>query len=432
MSPEAGVLLASVLPGSPAARAGLQAGDRILTVDRQPVEDALDLAYAVAEDVFTLSVQRGRKRFTRHLERQPGEPWGGMAEPPALKRCGNRCVFCFVDQMPEGLRPSLYIKDEDYRHSFLFGNYVTLTNLKSRDLERIKQLHLSPLYISVHATDPQIRLRLLGRKQAPPILPILQDLVSAGIQLHTQAVICPGWNDGAVLKRTVGDLAGLYPGVASIALVPVGLSAHRQNLATLRSANRREARAVLDQVSRWQKQFLRQHGTRLVFATDEWYVRAGRAMPRDAAYEDYPQIENGVGIARQFLEETRQALTRLPRGVSPRRILIPNGKLSAGLVRRALKPLKKVKGLDFKVIAVPNRLFGPQVTVTGLLSGQDILAALLPEARHADQVILPPEPLRHEKGIFLDDMRVRDLGRKLGLRVHVAANPKQLVRKMLA
>jgi len=433
-SERVGVALAAVLAGTPAAKAGLAPGDQILEVDGQLVEDALDLAYACSEDRFVLTVRTKAGRLRRvRISRPLGRPWGGVAEPPPLKYCGNRCIFCFVEQMPEGLRPSLYVKDEDYRHSFLFGNYVTLTNLQTRDLERIKRLHLSPLYISVHATDPEVRLKLLGRRRAPEVLPMLHELARAGIQLHTQAVICPGWNDGKVLERTVADLAALFPAVRSLALVPVGLTRHRQRLTPLRPVSAREARDLLARVERWQKKFLAEFGTRWVFATDEWYLRSGRSFPKDAAYEDYPQIENGVGIGCRFLDEVKKATPEpLPSAVSPRAFLVPAGVLAAPVVRRALRPFGAVRGLEVRVIAVPNRLFGPTVTVTGLLAGADILEALQSLAVPGRRVLLPPEPLRHEQGLFLDGLRVRDLARQLRIPVAVMRDPRHLVRTLVA
>lgn len=419
---QAGVKLASVALRSPAAAAGLRAGDRILAVDGNPVEDALDLAYAAAEERFQVVFQRGAAPKRRaQVVRRAGKPWGAQAEPPGVRHCGNQCVFCFVDQMPRGLRSTLYVKDEDYRHSFLHGNYVTLTRLTEREIEKIIRLRLSPLYVSVHATDSKIRQRLLGRERLPSLLPLLRRLAKAGIAFHTQAVLCPGWNDGKALEKTVRDLAALFPAVQSLALVPVGLTQHREKLANLKPFTRPQSERLLRRVERWQKAFLKKHKTRWVYATDEWYLRAGRPIPPAREYEDFPQRENGVGLARLFLDAVRQNARALPGRVHPgRHVLVAAGELSAPLVRRAVRPFRRVAGLNVEVVAVPNRLFGGQVGVSGLLSGRDILEALLPRAGNADLILLPPEPVRSGKGdVFLDDMKVNDLQKALGVRVRV-------------
>lgn len=429
----AGVPLTAVAPGSAAERAGLKAGDLLLAVDGTPLSDAIDLVYATAEPRFTLTVQGPRGRLRRvTLERPSGVAWGGAVAPPPVKHCGNRCVFCFVDQMPSGLRPSLYVKDEDYRHSFLYGNYIALSNCTDADLERILRLRLSPLYISVHATDPEVRARLLGRKRPQPILPWLRRLGQGGIQLHTQIVLCPGWNDGAVLRRTIEDLAGMGPAVRSIAVVPVGLTRHRRGLTRLRPITLPWARQVLRQVQAWQERFWAERKTRLVWPTDEWYLRTRTPIPMAATYEGFPQLENGVGIVRNFLDDMTCALRHRPQKVEPRRLWLATGQLAAATVRQALRPLNRVRGLTLKVLGIPNRLFGASVGVTGLLSGQDLLAALAPRVHPGDGVLLSGEPLRHASTRFLDDLTVPALSRKLGVPVKVVRTPRELVRCALA
>jgi putative radical SAM enzyme (TIGR03279 family) len=398
-------------------------------VDGQGIEDALDAAYAIAEETFALAFYRGGNLRRTRVERLPGQDWGAAFEPPQVRHCGNRCVFCFVDQMPRGLRSSLYVKDEDYRHSFLYGNYVTLSNVSERDLARIRRLKLSPLYISVHATLEQVRRTLLGRKRTPPILPLLKKMAAAGIELHTQAVICPGINDGKVMERTVADLSRLAPRVRSLALVPVGLSAHRRGLAELRGVDARLTQALLAKVAAWQKRFFKQRGTRFVFATDEWYLRAGRAVPPASAYEGFPQLENGVGIVRQFLDGVRAASRALPARVAPRRrVLIPVGTLAERTVRRALAPLSRVRGLELEVVPVPNRLFGERVTVTGLLGGNDLLGALRPRMAQKTRVLIAGDMLRDGHDVFLDGVTLKQFRARLGVPVQVIRSPAELVR----
>lgn len=428
----AGVILAAVRPGSPAAAAGLRAGDAVLAVDGRAVEDALDLAYAIAEERFTLTVRRpGGRARRRVVRREPGRAWGGEFAPPPVRGCGNRCIFCFVDQMPRGLRNSLYVKDEDYRYSFLYGSYVTLTNLRAGDLRRIKRLRLSPLYVSVHATQERVRRRLLGRRRTPAILPLLRELTAAGITVHAQAVLCPGINDGAVLERTIRDLGRLYPGVQSLALVPVGLTAHRQALPPLRRHTAAEAAALLRRAEVWQKTFRARFGSRFVYAADEWYLRARRTVPKAEAYEGFPQIENGVGLVRQFLDAAAEAARKLPARVPSRRVLIPAGELSAPVVRRAVRPLARIPGVDLAVVPAANRLFGPEVTVSGLLSGADVLAALRPRARGGERVLIAADMVREGRDEFLDGMSLRTLARALGVKTRLVRGARELARAII-
>ncbi len=427
-----GVRITAVAPGSPAAAAGLRAGDGILAVNGRRVADALDVAYAAAEEKFSLRLRRGARVRSLAVRRAPGQAWGARLAPPAPRRCGNRCLFCFVDQLPRGLRPSLYQKDEDYRHSFLYGNYITLTHFNHRDLERVRRLGLSPLFVSVHATEEEVRGRLLGRKGLPPLMPWLRRLAAAGVVLHTQAVVCPGINDGAVLERTVSDLSRLYPAVRSLALVPVGLTRHRRGLPRLRPVTPSAARAVLSRLAHWQARFRSRLGSRFVFATDEWYLLAREPLPPAGAYEGYPQIENGVGLTRQFLEQVRAACRRLPERINPpRRVLIPTGELAAATVSAALQPLRRVRGLTLRVLPVPNRLLGRRVTVTGLLCGADLLRALRPRVRGGERVLLARDMIRAGHDVFLDDLPVRAFARQLGVQVRRVRDPRGLIRSIL-
>ncbi len=427
-----GVVLSYVRAKSPAARAGLRAGDRLLSIDGQPLEDAIDGMIAIAEEVFDVLYARGTRELRTTVERRPGQEWGAHMEPPPLRHCGNRCIFCFVDQMPKGLRSSLYIKDEDYRHSFLFGNYVTLSNTSPRDLERIRRLRLSPLYISVHATSEPVRRRLLGRARLAPILPMLKQLTKAGIVLHTQTVVCPGVNDGTVLEKTVRDLSRLHPQVRSLAVVPVGLSQHRQALAPLKTVDTALAKRMVAGVTRWQKQSKAELGSRFVYATDEWYLRAGVTVPSASAYEGFPQIENGVGIVRQFVDGLKHACQKLPRKVTPaRRIVIPTGTLAAEAVRKALRPLAQIQGVDLEVVPVVNRLFGPSVTVSGLLCGADLVAGLTGKMSGPTRILLASDMVRTGQDVFLDNMSVKELGRRLRAQVRLIASPEDLVRAVV-
>jgi putative radical SAM enzyme (TIGR03279 family) len=301
------------------------------------------------------------------------------------------------------MRSSIYFKDEDYRFSWLYGNYVTLFNMSEEDLAKAVARRMSPMYVSVHATDEAVRGPLLGVKKDTQLMPRLRRLAAADIQLHCQVVVVPGRNDGAVLERTVRDLAGLHPAVASVALVPVGLTRHRQHLPILRLNTRAEARALLSQVGAWQAEFSRGLGTRLVFAADEWYLKAGLALPGREEYEDFPQLGNGVGSVRGFLDAFNRRLGRAKRRPgAPRRVLAVTGAAFAPTLQRCARALQaKLGGLELKVLGVENRFYGRSVSVAGLLCGADLAAGL----RHAkaDRVLLPDVMLRDREGLFLDN-----------------------------
>ncbi|MDR7402935.1 MAG: DUF512 domain-containing protein, partial [Armatimonadota bacterium] len=306
-----GGTIASVRPGSWAARAGLGKGDVVLSVNGQPLQDVLDYRYLCAEPHVRLEVRRPDGTvLLLETEKDVDQDLGisfTAATFDGIRRCRNRCLFCFVDQMPGGLRPGLYVKDDDYRHSFLYGNYITLTGLRADDWQRIRRLRLSPLYVSVHTTNPVLRARLMGTPRAAPIMDRLRRLAEEGIRFHAQVVLCPGWNDGPELERTGRDLAGLYPAVESVAAVPVGLTAHRQGLPPLRGYTAAEARAVLAQVDTLRAENMSRLGTPLLYAADEFYALAGRPIPAARYYGDFPQLENGVGLVRRFLDTAARA-----------------------------------------------------------------------------------------------------------------------------
>lgn len=404
----AGGIIIAVEPGSPAALAGIKPGERLLAIDGRPIRDLIDYLAQSAQSrpLLTLDGPDGerRLRIEKREEDSLGLSFAG-AVFDGIRRCGNKCVFCFVDQLPKGMRESLYIKDEDYRLSFLQGNYVTLTRLSRADERRIIEERLSPLYVSVHATDPGVRGKMLGLAKDAPILPLLSRLTRAGIAVQAQAVICPGWNDGAVLDRTIEDLAAFRPGLRSLAVVPVGLTAHRRGLTPLKAFDAEDARVILRQIEIWQERLYRQSGTRFVFAADEFYVLAGRAWPGSASYEDYPQLENGVGLLRSFEDEFRAAWRRWRRRIRPGRIRVVTGQAAAGMWS-SLARLTRRAGLEISILAVPNRFFGESVTVTGLLTGRDIVAAL--HRRERMPTFVPRILLQRGADRFLDGLSLAE------------------------
>ena len=416
--PETGVRVLAVEPGGLAAGAGLRPGDRLLRVNGQPLRDLVDFHVQAGEEELAIEVDRSGRPCSVVLERKWGRDLGLECEPPApaeISTCANKCVFCFIHQLPKGLRKSLYVKDDDYRLSFLHGNYITLTDLPESEIQRIIDLHLTPLYVSVHATDPALRYLLLGSPKTikGDLMERLRRLAESGIRLHTQIVLCPGLNDGPHLERTVRELGELHPGVHTVAVVPVGLTRHREGLYPLRSITPAEAGATLDAIHAWQADFRARHGTRLVFAADELYLQAGRPIPPASAYEEFSVVEDGVGLARRFEDEFRRLAARpgRPRWRRSRAATVVTGELFAPILARLL-PKLRVPGLRTEIVAVRNEFFGPAITVAGLMTGQDVALALSNRSL-GDVVFVPRVALTETKGVFLDDVAPDDLARDL-------------------
>ncbi len=420
--------IAAIEAGTPAKRAGLRPGDELIAVNGAPLRDALDFTYHTGDEQLTFTVRRpdGRMELVE-VERDARGRLGIVPQPDPVRCCGNHCVFCFIDQNPPGLRPTLYVKDEDYRLSPFHGNYVTLTNLKPWEIERIIEQHLDPLYVSVHATDPGARARLLGRSSRQDILPLMRRLGEAGIRMHTQIVLVPGYNDGLQLERTLDDLEGLHPWVQTVAIVPVGLTRHRGNLPVLRPVSAPEAAALLDRLAVREAHCLQGLGTRLHFAADELYLLAGRPLPAAECYEGFPQVENGVGMVRAFeheLSETARIFARglaAPQGPERRRAVLVTGQLFAPLLgprlQGALARTGEARAFDADVLAVQNRLFGPAVTVAGLLGGDDIAEALAACGPY-DLAVLPSEVL-NDDGVTLDHRTPQELAVRTGRPIQV-------------
>ncbi|WP_407650040.1 DUF512 domain-containing protein [Desulfofundulus luciae] len=430
-----GLVIERVAPGSIAAELGMEPGDRLVAVNGLPVEDILDYRFLTCEEELTLTlIKANGEEWLYDVEKDYDDDLGvdfagGGLEP--IRRCQNRCLFCFVDQMPRGLRPTLYIKDDDYRLSFTQGNFITLTNLRERDLERIIRLRLSPLYISVHTTSPALREKMLGHPRAGKIMEQLHRLARGGIEMHTQVVLCPGINDGVELERTVRDLVNLWPAVRSVAIVPVGLTRYREGLFPLRPFTREEAARVVEQVQTWQDHCLERCAHAVVFAGDEFYLLAERKVPPALRYDDFPQTENGVGLVRLFLDEWEKISRSLPRALpSPRRVTVATGVLAEGVLAPVAARLNEINNLAVELAVIPNRLFGPQVTVAGLVSGKDIVAAL--QCRNPGQtLILPAVMLRRPEQVFLDGMTVPELSSRLDRPVIVVDGPAELVEACL-
>ncbi|MCG8400463.1 MAG: DUF512 domain-containing protein [Firmicutes bacterium] len=428
-----GLIIETVDECGIAAELGLESGDKILQINGADIKDILDYRYLSAEENLLVLAQKAKGgQWLLEIEKDYDEDLGVSFPDSGLGRiqhCRNRCVFCFVDQMPPRMRPSLYIKDDDYRLSFAQGNFITLTNTGPAELERIASMRLSPLFVSVHTTNPELRRQMVGHPSAGGIMEQLRFLAGAGIEIHTQAVLCPGLNDGEELDRTIRDLNALWPAVRSLAVVPVGLTDYRRGLYRLRNFLADEARAVVEQVHRWQKICNSRRHDPFVFAGDEFYLTAGLPIPSAAGYGGFPQIENGVGLVRLFIDEWHRTRDSLPRRVNrPVTLSLVTGALAAPLLQQVAERLNRIRNVSARLYVLKNTFFGHNVTVAGLLTGRDIVNALN-GCDLGERLFIPRVMLRNGANTFLDDMDVDELSRRLGVNVIPVDGPKNLVEE---
>ena len=420
------IRILSVVPGSPAAMAGLQAGEWITHVNGEEIIDEIDYQALTSRATLNIDLQNSAgERRTVRLRKKSWMPLGlCLDETMVLKprHCQNHCLFCFIDQMPPHMRETLYVKDDDWRLSLMMGNYVTLTNVDDREFQRILAREASPLYISVHATDPDVRIRLLRNPKAGNLMERLKALRDHGLQFHGQIVLCPGINDGPVLDQSIRELSELSPAACSLAVVPIGLTKFREKLPQMRMFTPETASAVLDQIESWQKRLLSEYGTRFVFPSDEFYCLSGRTIPDSEYYEEYSQIENGVGMIRQLIDECEEAAgdpALAPTDHSPRHLLIPTG-VSAAPYIRSLAELYAPPETTVEVIPVINRFFGETITVTGLIVGRDLIDTL--KGRPCDEVLISSAMLREKTDTFLDDVTLAQVRQELGVPIRVVSH----------
>ncbi len=460
-----GGLVEAVRPGSPAAAAGVRPGSRVLAANGRLLRDVIDYQFYTAEPMVELRVREpeGMERVYR-FDKWPDEDLGlefAEATWDGVRVCTNTCPFCFLKGLPKGMRHTLYVKDDDYRLSFLHGNFVTLTNLTEADWRRLEEQRLSPLYVSVHATDLDLRRRLLGNPTAPDILAQLRRLGTLRIRVHTQIVLCPGVNDGPHLDRTLADLGALYPTVQSIAVVPVGATMQFEQrmgligkaLAETRRCSPAYARCIVRQIRGWQRRFRHEHGAAIVHAADEYYLLAGARVPAAVHYDGFPQYENGIGMTRVLIDDwrrTRRALlssqpsprpggTPLPRAgqgsgvraTPPPRLTVACGTLIAPTLTRLFAEFSALTGITVQVVPVPNRRFGDRINVSGLLTASDFIAEL--QGRDlGDAVLLPRTALDYFGRQFLDDGTPADVERALGRPVLFAAELSEALTRLEA
>ena len=432
--------ISQVLPDSIAAEVGFTPGDAIVSINGTNPRDLIDYQFLCADEVLEIEVlDEVGKLHHIELEKDYDEDLGLEFETAlfdALIQCNNRCPFCFIDQQPPGKRDTLYFKDDDYRLSFLYGSYLTLTNLPEKEWQRIEQMRLSPLYVSVHATEPEVRTRLLKNPRAAQILSQLKWFQERRLQIHAQVVVCPGINDGIHLEQTIRDLASFHtgeiPAVASVAVVPVGLTKFRPQEDKLIPVTREKALEVIDQVRSLQQKFRRKLGSTCVWLADEWFLIAGEDLPCESEYEDYPQIDNGVGSIRLFIKQFMDVADRLlPEQVPPRQLTWVVGNAVEKVFQPILERLNTVSGLDVKMHALSSDYWGQNITVTGLLTGHDLITKLQGN-NLGEGIILPSVMLKHGELVFLDDINVEEVSRQLHTPIFPVAGVEELVKTCIS
>ena len=417
--------IVSVFPGSLAARHGITSGETLISINRTPVLDLVDYQYLTARPTLEMLLEdeAGAQR-TVQIHKRTEDPLGLTLESNLMscpKTCANHCMFCFIEQMPPGMRESLYVRDDDWRLSLMAGNFVTLTNLPKAEMDRMIERKASPLYISVHTTNGELRKKMLSHVKADRIMEHLHRFADNGMSFHCQIVLCPGVNDGAELDRTLSDLASLAPHARTAALVPVGLTRYREHLYPLEPYTREQARQVVMQAEAFQQKLLEAHGTRFVFPSDEFYQIAGLPIPDADSYEDFPQYENGVGLLARLRDEFETAVRLDPDEDhnKPRRVIMATGTSVAPFMRELLEK-HPIKNVDITVKPIVNRFFGETVTVSGLLTGQDLVSQL--KGADADEILITSCMLREGEDVFLDDMTLNEAQEAIGIPVHPVYN----------
>ncbi len=431
------VKISSVEPSSPAAKAGLRAGDILISINGQDINDVLDYRFYLTEKRVTLKIHRGPELFDVSIKKGEYDDIGLGFDTYLMDEkhsCRNKCIFCFIDQLPRGMRDTLYFKDDDSRLSFLLGNYITLTNLSDADVDRIIEMKTSPINISVHTTNPELRIQMMKNKRAGEVLSYLRRFADAGISLNCQIVLCKGVNDGAELWRTMRDLVSYLPSLNGVAIVPAGLTDHRDGLYKLEPYTPDEAAEIIDEVDEFAAECLEKYGSRLFFCADELYLKAGRELPDDEYYEGYSQLEDGVGMIRSMQTEFDDEFDYISDYdlAKPRSLSIATGYAAYDFILSLVERLKAVSpSLDCKVYKIRNDFFGHNITVAGLVTGRDIVSQLDGHTL-GDRLLIPSVMLRHERDRFLDDVTTDELSERLGVElVTVESNGAEFIEKIL-
>ena len=417
---DGGMRIVEILPDGIGEAIGLLPGDVIERINGEPVRDPIDYRFHLSDEEIVVEVRRGPEVLIFEIEKDAEDDLGVELEEMPILKCDNKCVFCFLHQMPKGMRKTLYYQDDDYRLSFLHGAYVTLTNMSEAEFQRVIDQRLSPMYISVHATDPALRAELLGRRDPTPVLDRIDILSSHGIQMHTQIVLCPGLNDGAALKQSIFDLAQRHPHIESVGVVPLGLTRFRKNLPVLNPVTPKDAISAIAQVMQWQRAFKKRIGTRFVYLGDEFFLLAGQPMPPRREYDGFPLVENGIGMVRRFVDDFDRRIGELDGLKVPnQRLILVTGMLGAQFLSGMAQRLNQTGWIEVRVVPVRNRFLGEGITVSGLLSGRDMQEVLSQASAAPDEIaLLPPNCINHN-GLFLDDLTPDDLSDALGCRIVV-------------
>ena len=414
-----------VEPDSLACEAGIEEGDTLLLLNGHEVHDILEYRYLMSEYEVTVTIEKKDASIEEITIENDYEDIGIEFESGLIdnaKSCTNKCIFCFIDQLPEGMRETVYFKDDDSRLSFLQGNYVTLTNMKEEEISRMIEMRISPINISVHTTNPELRIKMLNNRFAGNIYSIMKRFAENNMHMNCQIVLCPGINDGAELERTINDIRKLYPFVESLAVVPVGLTAHREGLCRLKEFDKEGSKEVIEQITRKQEKFLAEIGTRLVYLSDEFYLNAGVKIPEPEEYEGFPQLENGVGLIAGLDEEFTAAIDMIKAKKRKRRVSLATGELAFEFINGLAKRIEEAApGVHADVYAVKNEFFGGGVNVAGLVTGGDIIKQLKGKIK-TRELIIPSVMLRDGDDIFLDDVTVSDIERELNVKIYAVEN----------
>lgn len=426
-----------VLPDSIAEELEIEAGDVLVSINEQPIKDVFDYRYLSEDEEIVLLIRKpDGEEWELEIEKDAYEDLGLVFEEGLMdeyRSCRNKCIFCFIDQMPPGMRDTLYFKDDDARLSFLQGNYITLTNLSEEDMERILFYKLSPINISVHTTNPDLRCKMLNNRFAGEALDKIKRFYDAGLEMNGQIVLCKGYNDGEELERTIHDLTAYLPFMQSVSVVPMGMTKFREGLTQVEPFTGEDAVEVIGIIKKWQDIIQKHYGTRMIHASDEWYLMAGLPLPVEEEYEGYPQLENGVGMVRSMNEEVDCCLKELKGDDRIRKLTLITGTLAEPVIREQVAKIqKKYPNIDAKVIAVVNHFFGERITVAGLVTGQDIIAQLK-DKELGDVLLLPEVMLRSGEDVFLDDLKISDVEKALQTRVGIVkSDGEAFVRAVIA
>ncbi|MBS4534217.1 DUF512 domain-containing protein [Clostridium sp. D2Q-14] len=432
-------IVEEVIPNSIGEELGVEKGDILLTINGQDIIDIIDYKFHIADDFVTVEIQKPNgEMWELDIEKEYDEDLGINFSNPLIdkaKNCRNNCMFCFIDQLPKGMRKTLYFKDDDSRLSFLQGNFITLTNMSDEEINRIIKYRISPINISVHTTNPELRKRMLNNKNAGKIYDILKRFNETNIKMNAQIVLIPEVNDGMELQRTIKDLVKFHPNIESVAVVPVGITKYRQGLPSLKGYDKEKSKKLIKEINNYHKNFLDIIGSRFIFASDEFYVLADEKLPEYDEYEGFPQIENGVGLLREFKYEIEKELYNINNMRLNKKVLIATGTLAYNYMKKIGEMINwKINGLDIKVVPIKNNFFGEKITVSGLVTGIDLLEQIsrLENLEEYDGIVIPSSMLRNGEEVFLDDLTVEDIKSKLNKNMYVSeVNGKDFISTLV-